>query len=119
MSFNIRAFYLALNVWESEETNNGFVSDIINEADITGNLDTGVSVGETIYDESTDSIYMFLGQSLPIEGREIVLQEGIEQSLRKGSFVYDPAKEKFSWLKKISKTQMKLTLKTSILIWSK
>ena len=38
---------------------------------------------------------MFLGQSLPIEGREIVLQEGIEQSLRKGSFVYDPAKEKF------------------------
>jgi flagellin-like hook-associated protein FlgL len=89
-------YYLTLNVWESsDDLNTASVSSVISRADINGDLDSTASVGETIYDKTSRSMYMFIGQSLPIEGRETIMQKGVEQPLRKGSYIYDSDKEKF------------------------
>jgi len=89
------SYYLTANVLSPEDVNSVYGSTIIQEADIIGDLTSSVAVGEKIYEESTGRVYMFLGDELPLEGRETVLQEGIEQPMRKGAFVYDPESQAF------------------------
>jgi len=48
-----------------------------------------------IYEESTGRVFLLLGDSLPVEGREVVLQNGIEQPVRQGAYIYDPQTDKY------------------------
>jgi len=82
-------YFLTVNVLAEEEVNSVYGFGLLNEVDEIGEINGSLAVGEKVYEESSGRIYMFLGNSLPTEGRESVLQSGVEQPMRKGSYIYD------------------------------
>lgn len=89
------AYFLATNVLTPDEINSASGSQIINEVDVVGDLSSSIAEGEKIFEESTGRVFMFLGKSLPTEGREMVMQKGISQPLKKGGYIFDPISESF------------------------
>lgn len=89
------SFFLAINVLTSEEINSVAGSQIINDVDVVGDLSSTLAEGEKIFEESTGRVYMLLGKALPTEGREMVMQQGIEQPLRNGAYIFDPVTDSF------------------------
>ena len=89
------SFFLATNVLTSEEINSVAGSQIINDVNVVGDLNSTVGEGEKIFEESTGRIYMLLGTTLPTEGREMVMQSGIDQPLRNGAYIFDPATDSY------------------------
>ena len=83
------------NVISPEDVNSVDGSALIEDADVIGDLSSSIAVGEKIYEESTGRIFMLLGDSLPVEGREVVLQAGVEQPLRQGAYIYDPQTDNY------------------------
>ena len=62
---------------------------------VQGELSDNVSIGDKIYDQSAGAIYMFLGDKLPANGKELILNENEQQPLHKGSYIYDRASDSF------------------------
>jgi len=89
------SYFVVTNNLSPEEVNSVTGSAIIQDADVVGDLSSSVAVGEKIYEETTGRIFMLLGDSLPVEGREVVLQAGVEQPLRQGAYIYDPQTDKY------------------------
>jgi flagellin-like hook-associated protein FlgL len=89
------SYFIATNILTPEDVNSVIGAEIIKGADVVGDLSSSVAVGEKIYEESTGRVYMLLGNSLPVQGREVVLQNDVVQPLRKGAYLYDPQTEKY------------------------
>ena len=75
----------------SDEDNTVDVADLVEQYNATeGELSSSVALGEKIYDRSSDRIYMFLGDQLPENGNEVILNDGVRGNLlRQGSFIFD------------------------------
>jgi len=89
------SFFVVTNILSDEEVNSVIGSEIIQSVDVVGDLSSSIAVGEKIYEESTGRVFLLLGDSLPVEGREVVLQNGIEQPVRQGAYIYDPQTDKY------------------------
>ena len=89
------SYFLTINTFDEEEINSAIGSEIIQKVDATGDLSSNVGYGGKIYDESARRVYMYLGQKLPTVGRETNLQQGIQQPLRQGAFIFNPDTNKF------------------------
>jgi hypothetical protein len=89
------SYFLTLHMLTWDEINSDAGSQIINDVDVVGDLNSTLAEGEKIFEEATGRIFMLLGKSLPTEGREMIMQAGIEQPLNKGAYIYDPVTESF------------------------
>ena len=89
-------YFLTLHNNLSDEDNTADVSDLVEQYNATeGELSSSVALGEKIYDRSSDRIYMFLGDQLPENGNEVILNDGVRQPLRQGSFIFDRQTDSF------------------------
>ncbi len=88
-------YFLTLHTNLSEEDSENLEETLEQLNAIAGSLSSNVAVGEKIHDQSSDRIYMFLGDQLPINGKEEIFTEGVEQPLRKGSYIYNRSTETF------------------------
>ena len=89
------SYFLAINELSTNDINSAFGSQIINDVEVIGDLNSAVGLGEKIFEESTGRIFMSLGKSLPTEGREMVMQKGIYQPVKNGGYIFDPVTDSF------------------------
>lgn len=75
----------------------------IESSDYQGALSASFAKGSTVYEEilgeggnvSERRLYMAMGSTLPVEGREMVLDQTLSTPLMKGSFIYDRETDNF------------------------
>jgi len=73
------------------------------KSDVQGTLSATHEKGTVIYEEilsadgeiSGKRLFMAMGSELPVEGRELVLDQSVSMPLKKGSFVYDRNSDNF------------------------
>ena len=88
-------YFLAFHV-QGLEDEPGLIQDMAEDVNaISGSLSTNVDVGEKIYDQNAGKIYMFLGDQLPVDGKEQILDSTQDQPLRRGSYIYDRSSKSF------------------------